>query len=178
MMRMAVFPTVPGPNQRGEVLIMTESEPFDFDDMSRRMRRPGSSYWPENYPRPSGSAGYLAKRHGVSPRTVRHALDAPEPKPEQVTRRRPLSVITPIKHLIDPLVEQGLDPKQIWVQLIDDHNIAVPLTPLIHYSLNWHISRTRPPDLTAMNRPHQTSDGAKSTVHHALAEDARALKLR
>ena len=103
MMRMAVFPTVPGPNQRGEVLIMTESEPFDFDDMSRRMRRPGSSYWPENYPRPSGSAGYLAKRHGVSPRTVRHALDAPEPKPEQVTRRRPLSVITPIKHLIDPL---------------------------------------------------------------------------
>jgi AraC-like DNA-binding protein len=86
----------------------------------------------------------LAERHGVSPRTIRRALDAPRPLPHEVTRRRPLSVIAPVKELIDPLLEEGLAPKEIWIRIIDEHNIATPFTPLINYAKERHLSRERP----------------------------------
>ncbi|WPO75552.1 MULTISPECIES: hypothetical protein [unclassified Streptomyces] len=60
-----------------------------------------------------------SERHGVSRHTIRRALDAPRPADHELTRRRPLPVVTPRKSLIDPLLDEGLDPKEIWVRIID-----------------------------------------------------------
>ncbi|MGA4960339.1 TnsA-like heteromeric transposase endonuclease subunit [Streptomyces lavendulocolor] len=66
--------------------------------------------------------------------TVRRALNAPEPSPENVIRRRPPTVIEPIKVLIDPMIDAGLLPKQIWDRLYDEHGIAVTtLMPISRY---------------------------------------------
>ncbi|WP_258039748.1 helix-turn-helix domain-containing protein [Streptomyces sp. SM1] len=62
----------------------------------------------------------VAARFGVSRATVRRALNAPEPSPEHVIRRRPPTVIEPIQVLIDPMIDAGLLPKQIWDRLYDD----------------------------------------------------------
>jgi hypothetical protein len=51
-----------------------------------------------------------------------------------VIRRRPLTVIEPIKDLIDPMIDAGLLPKQIWDRLYDEHGIAVTtLMPISRY---------------------------------------------
>jgi hypothetical protein len=89
------------------------------------------------------SARILAERHGVSRRTIRRALDAPRLADHELTRRRPLSVITPLKALVDPLIDEGLDPKEIWVRVIDQHHIVVPFIPLTSYVKEWHASRAR-----------------------------------
>ncbi len=49
-------------------------------------------------------------------------------------RRRPSTVIEPIKDLIDPMIDAGLLPKQIWDHLYDEHGIAViTLMPISRY---------------------------------------------
>ncbi|CAL9633053.1 hypothetical protein [Streptomyces sp. enrichment culture] len=76
----------------------------------------------------------VAARFGVSRATVRRALNAPEPSPEHVIRRRPPTVIEPIQVLIDPMIDAGLLPKQIWDRLYDEHGIAVTtLMPISRY---------------------------------------------
>jgi hypothetical protein len=91
------------------------------------------------------SVRILSERHGVSRRTIRQALDAPRLADHELTRRRPPPVITPLKALIDPLIDKGLDPKEIWVRVIDQHHVVVPFTPLINYANEWHASRVREP---------------------------------
>ncbi|MFF3906505.1 hypothetical protein ACFYZJ_11005 [Streptomyces sp. NPDC001848] len=76
----------------------------------------------------------VAARFNASRATVRRALNAPEPSPENVIRRRPPTVIEPIKVLIDPMIDAGLLPKQIWDRLYDEHGIAVTtLMPISRY---------------------------------------------
>ncbi|MFF3583985.1 hypothetical protein [Streptomyces mirabilis] len=70
-----------------------------------------------------------------------------------MTRRRPLSVIAPVKKLIDPLPEEGLAPKEIWIRIIDEHDIAAPLTPMINYAKEWHLSRERPQAAVHSHQP-------------------------
>ncbi|WP_446046851.1 hypothetical protein [Streptomyces olivaceus] len=89
------------------------------------------------------SVRVLSERHGVSRHTIRRALDAPRLADHELTRRRPPSVIVPLKYLIDPLLDEGLDPKEIWVRVINQHHIVVPFTPLTNYAKEWHASRVR-----------------------------------
>ncbi|MFH9659201.1 TniQ family protein [Streptomyces sp. NPDC017248] len=85
----------------------------------------------------------LAERHNVSRRTVRRALNAPEPPPDLLIRRIPARV-EPLKPVIDPMLMEGLAPKQIWVRLIDDHSIALHFDRIVHYARAWHLARIRP----------------------------------
>jgi hypothetical protein len=47
--------------------------------------------------------------------------------------------------LIDPLIDAGLDPKEIWIRIIDEHHIVVPFTPMLNYTKERHASRAREP---------------------------------
>ncbi|MDG9695277.1 hypothetical protein QC281_34930 [Streptomyces sp. DH17] len=89
------------------------------------------------------SVRVLSERHGVSRHTIRRALDAPRLADHELTRRRPPPAILPLKSLIDPLLDEGLDPKEIWVRVIDQHHIVVPFIPLTTYAKEWHASRVR-----------------------------------
>lgn len=87
----------------------------------------------------------LAARHQASRRTVRKALNTPEPSPEVITCHRP-RVVERHSHLIDPMLEEGgLLPKQIWVRLIDDHDITIgfTLTFIVNYAREWHLAKSR-----------------------------------
>ncbi|GAA1016264.1 hypothetical protein Aple_020820 [Acrocarpospora pleiomorpha] len=66
----------------------------------------------------------LVKKHRVTWRTVRAALDNPEPRPRKPLPRRP-SMIDPVQHLIDSMIEAGHGPKQIWERLTDEHDAAI-----------------------------------------------------
>lgn len=87
----------------------------------------------------------LSERHGASLRTIRRALDAPRLSDSELARHRPRSVIAPVKDLIDPLIDEGLDPKVIWIRIIDEHHIVVPFTPMLNYANERHASRVREP---------------------------------
>uniref|UniRef100_A0AAU1IB97 Uncharacterized protein n=1 Tax=Streptomyces sp. NBC_00180 TaxID=2903632 RepID=A0AAU1IB97_9ACTN len=43
------------------------------------------------------------------------------------------------------LEEGGLLPKQIWVRLIDDHDITIgfTLTFIVNYAREWHLAKSR-----------------------------------
>ncbi|MFF9400327.1 TniQ family protein [Streptomyces sp. NPDC014744] len=74
----------------------------------------------------------LCSRYRVNFRTVRLALQTVEPPPRKVPRR--LSpALEPHKPLINPLIEQGLSAKEIWVTLMDDHNVSVSYSTLNSY---------------------------------------------
>jgi hypothetical protein len=47
--------------------------------------------------------------------------------------------------LIDPLIDEGLDPKEIWIRIIDEHHVSVPFTPMLNYANERHASRVREP---------------------------------
>ncbi|MFF8619307.1 MULTISPECIES: TniQ family protein [unclassified Streptomyces] len=66
----------------------------------------------------------LEKRHNVSWRTVRAALDGPEPRPRKPLPRRP-TAIDPVQHLVDPMVEAGHRPTEIWAKLMDEHETSI-----------------------------------------------------
>ncbi|MBB4885553.1 hypothetical protein [Streptomyces netropsis] len=97
--------------------------------------------------RDAGSRGLtvrvLAQRHQVSRRTVRRALDASDPPPDRLVRQVPLR-LKPLKPIIDPMLTEGLTPRQIWVRLIDEHDIVLRLNALMVYSREWHLTRNRP----------------------------------
>jgi hypothetical protein len=46
--------------------------------------------------------------------------------------------------LVDPLIDEGLDPKEIWVRIIDEHHISVPFTPVVNYAKERQLRRDRP----------------------------------
>lgn len=50
--------------------------------------------------------------------------------------------------MIDPLLDEGLDPKEVWVRVIDQHHIVVPFTPLINYTKERRASRVRDSDFS------------------------------
>ncbi|UDM05449.1 TniQ family protein [Streptomyces longhuiensis] len=66
----------------------------------------------------------LVKRHHVTWRTVRAALDSPEPQPRKPLPRRS-TVIDPVQHLIDPMIEAGRTSMEIWVSLMDEHDTSI-----------------------------------------------------
>ncbi|WP_327591525.1 TraK family protein [Streptomyces chartreusis] len=66
----------------------------------------------------------LVRRHHVTWRTVRAALDSPEPQPRKPMTRRP-SAIDPVKQLIDSLIKEGHTPKEIWASLMDEHDTSI-----------------------------------------------------
>lgn len=66
----------------------------------------------------------LVRRHHVGLRTVRAALENPDPRPRKPLPRRS-SVIDPVQHLIDAMIEAGRTPKDIWAALMDEHDISV-----------------------------------------------------
>ncbi|MFJ7330787.1 hypothetical protein ACIQVN_31665 [Streptomyces cyaneofuscatus] len=71
----------------------------------------------------------LAARHNVSRRTVRRALNAAPASTHDTLRRRSL-VVDPDKHLIDPLLDQGLPRGDVWDRLVDDHDVVLSWTAL------------------------------------------------
>ncbi|MCE4941894.1 TniQ family protein [Streptomyces albulus] len=70
------------------------------------------------------SARALERRHGVTWRTVRAALDGHDPRPRKPLPRRP-TAIDPVQPLIDSMIEAGHGPTQIWVQLMDEHDTSI-----------------------------------------------------
>jgi len=66
----------------------------------------------------------LVRRHHVTWRTVRAALNSPEPQPRKPLPRRS-TVIDPVQHLIDPMIEAGRTSMEIWVSLMDEHDISI-----------------------------------------------------
>lgn len=66
----------------------------------------------------------LVKRHHVTWRTVRAALDSPEPQPRKPLPRRS-TVLDPVQHLIDPMIEAGRTAMEIWVSLMDEHDTSI-----------------------------------------------------
>ncbi|WP_406430451.1 hypothetical protein OHB00_01590 [Streptomyces sp. NBC_00631] len=68
----------------------------------------------------------------------------PEPSPQEITHHRP-RIVERHRRLIDPMLEEGLLPKQIWVRLIDDHDITIGfrLAPIVYYAHEWHLAKSR-----------------------------------
>ncbi|MFF3123802.1 hypothetical protein ACFVRD_15940 [Streptomyces sp. NPDC057908] len=94
----------------------------------------------------------LAERHQVSRRTVRRALKAPRAHPHELTRTN-IRVIAPFKHLITPLLEEGLTPTATWDRMINDHGITLPRGPLGTFINKWHLDQAREPrPLISINR--------------------------
>lgn len=104
----------------------------------RRRRKPGLSSTPakkvdkrELYQRirhdaetEGLSTRALVRRHNVTWRTVRAALDGLEPRPRKPLPRRP-TAIDPVQHLIDPMIEADHGPAEIWTGLMDEHEISI-----------------------------------------------------
>ncbi|MFF2963826.1 hypothetical protein ACFVT1_34105 [Streptomyces sp. NPDC057963] len=55
--------------------------------------------------------------------------------------RRRVRVIEPIKHLIGPMLEQGLDRGTIRNQLIGEHGITLHIASLANYARTWRLGR-------------------------------------
>ncbi|MFI6063274.1 TniQ family protein [Streptomyces sp. NPDC051286] len=70
------------------------------------------------------SARALERRHGVTWRTVRAALDGHDPRPRKPPPRRS-TAIDPVQPLINAMIEAGHGPTQIWVQLMDKHDTSI-----------------------------------------------------
>ncbi|MBU3865026.1 TniQ family protein [Streptomyces sp. 4503] len=66
----------------------------------------------------------LERRHKVTWRTVRAALDGLEPRPRKPLPRRP-TALDPFRHLIDAMIKDGHRPKDIWARLMDEHETAI-----------------------------------------------------
>jgi hypothetical protein len=95
----------------------------------------------------------LGKRHQVGWRTIRAALENPEPRPRKPLPRRP-TAIDPIQHLIDPMIEQGHSPKEIWVNLMDTHEISIPYGIIRQYVWNRTLLDSGPQTLVSTNPVH------------------------
>ncbi|MFJ8002705.1 hypothetical protein ACIQ7D_37370 [Streptomyces sp. NPDC096310] len=105
----------------------------------RRRRKPGPSpapakktdkkelYWRIRHDAETEglSTRALVRRHNVTWRTVRAALDGLEPRPRKPLPRRP-TAIDPVQHLIDSMIESGHGrPRDIWVKLMDEHETSI-----------------------------------------------------
>lgn len=98
----------------------------------------------------------LAERHHTSRRTVRRALSAPEPPPDKLVRRSPART-QPLTPIINPMLEEGLTSKQIWVRLIDEHDIVLRFDRVGNYAKEWHLTRNHvePPAPTPVPPPNR-----------------------
>jgi hypothetical protein len=74
----------------------------------------------------------LALRHQVPRRLVRLALDTMQPPPRGVERSHS-HLDSDLMQPIQTMLDQGLGPKQIWLNLMDDHDVSVSYTLLRHY---------------------------------------------
>ncbi|MCX4571911.1 TniQ family protein [Streptomyces sp. NBC_01571] len=75
----------------------------------------------------------LVRRHNVTWRTVRAALDSLEPRPRKPLPRRP-TAIDPVQHLIDSMIESGHGrPRDIWVKLMDEHETSISYGTIRQY---------------------------------------------
>lgn len=77
----------------------------------------------------------LVRRHNVTWRTVRAALDGLEPRARKPLPRRP-SAIDPVQQLIDSMIETGHGPKDIWAKLMDEHEISISYATIRLYVQN------------------------------------------
>lgn len=96
----------------------------------------------------------LVKRHQVTWRTVRAALDNPEPRARKPLPRRP-SAVDPVQHLIDSMIENGHGPKEIWARLMDEHETSISYGTIRLYvqSRTPPGPRSRTPVSTNLVRP-------------------------
>ncbi|MFH9131993.1 hypothetical protein ACH4KC_31775 [Streptomyces griseoaurantiacus] len=74
----------------------------------------------------------LALRHHVPRRLVRLALDTMQPPPRGVERSHS-HLDSDLMESIQAMLDQGLGPKQIWLNLMDNHDLSVSYTLLRHY---------------------------------------------
>ncbi|MFB7457099.1 MULTISPECIES: HTH domain-containing protein [unclassified Streptomyces] len=85
----------------------------------------------------------LAQRHNVSRRTVRRALSAVDPPAHALTHRRTTAVVDPLQALIDPMLEEGMIAKGIWISLVDEYAVTVSMSTLVRYAAKWRLDRDR-----------------------------------
>jgi hypothetical protein len=86
----------------------------------------------------------LAERHKISRRIVRRALKQPELPSSEILRGRP-PVVGPLRDLIDPMINEGLNARDIWDRLLDDHDIVIGYQPVLSYTRERLLSRLREP---------------------------------
>lgn len=128
----------------------------------RRRRKPGPSPTPakriskgELYKRirqdaemEGLSARALERRHNVTWRTVRAALDGLEHRPRKRPPRRP-TAIDPVQHLIDSMIESGHGrPRDIWVKLMDEHETSISYGTIRRYVQDRPPHRSQQPPVS------------------------------
>lgn len=84
----------------------------------------------------------LVKRHQVGWRTVRAALDDPQPPPRKPLPRRP-TAIDPVQELVDAMIETGRTPMEIWTALTDEHDTSIAYGTIRLYVQNRGPRHTR-----------------------------------
>jgi hypothetical protein len=95
----------------------------------------------------------LSRHHKLPPRTIRTILDMPAPstyksrsgpKKGRASRRPAPAIDDATRALIDVMLTERLDRREIWTRLMDDHEISVSYS-----SINVYFrSRPRPAGFT------------------------------
>ncbi|UQA90744.1 TniQ family protein [Streptomyces halobius] len=86
----------------------------------------------------------LEKRHKVTWRTVKAALDGRDPRPRKPLPRRP-TALDPVRHLIDAMIEAGNRPRDIWARLMDEHETSISYGIIRRYVQDHTPPRERRP---------------------------------
>ncbi|MFJ2791004.1 hypothetical protein ACIPDW_10050 [Streptomyces sp. NPDC087290] len=116
------------PRRRTTVTNWDERLPKSVYLLYQAIRRNAENGWPIRR---------LAEQHRVSRHVVRRALTASLPPARQrVKSYRRTPVIASVRHLVDPMISQDMNPKAIWAVLMDDHNVSISFSTLNAYVAN------------------------------------------
>ncbi|WP_089104166.1 hypothetical protein [Streptomyces hyaluromycini] len=74
----------------------------------------------------------LARRHGISRRTLRHALTLDLPPTRSAGHRGP-SALSSLQPVIDTMAAHGCRAREIWTRLMNEYDTSVSLSTIIIY---------------------------------------------
>ncbi|MBC9730831.1 TniQ family protein [Streptomyces sp. TRM68367] len=95
----------------------------------------------------------LSRRHKLPPRTIRTILDMPAPSTYQPrsgprkgrpTRRPAAAINDSTRALIDAILAEHLDLREVWTRLMDDHDISVSYSSINIYFRTCHVRTVAP----------------------------------
>jgi transposase len=74
----------------------------------------------------------LARRHGLSRRTLRHALTLDLP-PTRSRTRPTLPALASLQPVIDAMAAHGCRAREIWTRLMNEYDTSVSLSTITIY---------------------------------------------
>jgi hypothetical protein len=124
---------------------------------------------------PSVSGRVLARRHGVSRRTVKAALASAVPPPRKPPVRSRQLVLTPVKAIVDEMLRSDLSAphkqrhtiERIYQRLAIEHDF----TDASYSAVRNYVARRRPEILAEARAGHQHLQGMVPQIH-APGEEA------